>query len=719
MATYLQADRHLAVATPLGPDALLLRRMAFREVISRPFRLSLDLVAERSAAIPFEKLLGQFITARLGLPGSSARYFNGICTRFSERDRDASFTYYRMRVEPTLVLLGMRRQSRIFQQISVPEILQKMFQGLEVTYQLRGKYYPRDYCVQYGETDFAFTSRLMEEEGIYYYFDHRDGGHQMVVSDAPLAHPALGDPAPVEYEVSEVGERRDDKVTAWQKTQRIRPGRYTLRDHCFELPHDPLTANEAIPPSVRAGEVEHRLRIGQFDRLEVYEYPGAYAQRFDGVDPGGGDRSKDLRKIFEDNARTVGIRMQQGSVSGLVTRGGGHCRRLASGHQFTLTNHHNANGPYLVLSVRHEASLAGDYRSDGGGETAYKNQFTCIPAEAPFRPRRVTPKPIIQGTQTAVVVGPAGEEIFTDKYGRVKVQFHWDREGRRDEGSSCWIRVNTPWADGSFGAVSIPRIGQEVVVAFEEGDPDRPVILGGVYNARNMPPFALPGNKMISGIRSNSYPGGGGNNEISMNDTKGKERMYLHAQYNQDTVVGNNRTAQVGVDSHEQVGNDVTESVGNNKQVSVAVNESTQIGSNQSLQVGANQSVTVGANQTTTVGANKSESVGANKSVNVGSSKTEMVAIASAETIGAAKALSVGAGYAVTVGGAMNTAVGLSSTEQVGIFKSVIVGSKLELQCGASRIIMESGGKITIEGTSILISGSGGIKLSGSTIDLN
>ncbi|MBX6316407.1 MAG: type VI secretion system tip protein VgrG, partial [Isosphaeraceae bacterium] len=445
--------------------------------LSELFRFLVYVGAENVTPVPFDRLLGQKVMIRLDLPGQKVRYFSGICCRIGEGGRDATFTSYHMEVVPQVWFLTRRAQSRIFQHLAVPAILKKVFEGFDVVYELRGMYYPRDFCVQYRETDFQFASRLMEEEGIYYFFRHSADGHQMVVADSPQSHPELPEPSRVEFERAEVGDQRMDRITAWEKVQELRPGKVTLWDHCFELPHKHLEAEKVIAESVPVGEVNHRLKIGRNERLELYDYPGGYAQRFDGVDPAGGDRSSDLQRIFEDNRRTAEIRMQEEALPGLLIAGGSRCRALAAGYKFTLEGHFNADGPYLLTRVEHRAELAGDYRSDMGGEFHYHNRFTCIPAAVPFRPRRVTPKPVVQGTQTAVVVGPPGEEIFTDKYGRVKVQFHWDREGRSNADSSCWVRVGSIWAGKQWGAIHIPRIGQEVIVAFEEGDPDRPIIL--------------------------------------------------------------------------------------------------------------------------------------------------------------------------------------------------------------------------------------------------
>jgi type VI secretion system secreted protein VgrG len=552
MVTYMQADRWMTVTTPLGPDALLLVGFAGHEAISQLFSFQLDLLAEKQTDIPFEQILGQKMTINLTLPESPStkRHFSGICIRLTQSGQDNTFTSYRAEVVPEFWLLTKKAQSRIFQQLTVPDILKQVLAGLDVSYrQLGGTYYSRDYCVQYRETDFNFASRLMEEEGIYYYFKHQANSHRLILADTSANQPKLPDPSTIIYEGVLGGTREEDRIRDWEKTQELRSGKYTLFDHCFELPHQHLEAMQKIQANISVGQVNHQLNVDNNDQLELYDYPGAYAQRYDGVDPGGGDRSGDLQHISEDNKRTVGLRMQEEAAPGLVIRGTSNCRHFVCGYAFTLQRHFNADGKYLLTGVRHAGRLPGNYRAGGAGESySYDNQFTCIPFEIPFRPRRLTPKPFVQGTQTAVVVGPPGEEIFTDKYGRVKVQFHWDRRGQSNANSSCWIRVGALWAGNQWGTIHIPRIGQEVIVDFEEGDPDRPIITGCVYNAQMMPPYKLPECKTKSVIKSHSTLGGAPDeaNELTFEDQKGSEDIYFYAQKDSHRVVKNADDLQVG-----------------------------------------------------------------------------------------------------------------------------------------------------------------------------
>ena len=478
------ATRSFTVSTPLGQDALLLTGFSGTEGLSQLFSFQLDLVASNGTAIPFDQLLGQPFTVALTLKGRQVRYFSGICSSFGEGARMGGNTLYSAEVVPQLWLLTKRHQSRIFQQLSVPDVLNRALADLNVTFQLQGNYEPRNYCVQYRETDFDFASRLMEEEGIYYFFTHTADGHQLVVGDTPQAHPDLPDQSTVPFDRTPSQRQGSLSVSEWLKTQSLRSGQVTLRDHSFELPNQNLEANATIQESAVAGQVTHALHLPVNDKLELYDYPGEYAKRFDGVGPGGGDRPGDLGEIFADGQRTAGIRMAEEAAQGLGIEGASTCSNFVSGHRFALDGHFDGNGPYVLTSVQHTASVA----DPQGSHASYSNRFTCIPFSLPFRPVRKTPKAHVGGAQTAVVVGPAGEEIYTDKYGRVKVQFHWDRQGKKDQNSSCWIRVGALWAGTEHGFIVAPRIGQEVVVDFLEGDPDQPIIVGSVYNADHVPP---------------------------------------------------------------------------------------------------------------------------------------------------------------------------------------------------------------------------------------
>jgi type VI secretion system secreted protein VgrG len=437
----------------------------------------------------------------------------------------------------------------------------------------------------------------MEEEGIYYFFKHTANSHQMIVANTPQSHSDLPGKSKITYEDVEGGSRDEDRIYDWEKVQEWRSGKYTLWDHSFELPHKHLEAEANIQDSVQVGKANHKLKVGGNDKFEIYDYPGEYAQRFDGVDRGGGDRAGDLQKIFEDNRRTTDIRIQEESVPGLVIQGSSNCRHLVSGYKFTLQRHFNADGQYVLTSVTHSARQGGDYRSNADEAFHYSNTFTCIPLAMRFRPQRLTPKPVVQGTQTAIVVGPKGEEIFTDKYGRVKVQFHWDRQGKNNEESSCWVRVGTLWAGKQWGVIHIPRIDQEVIVDFLEGDPDQPIIIGSVYNAREMPPYKLPDEKTKSTIKTRSSLKGSADNynEIRFEDKKGSEQIFINAEKDMDTRVEHDDRQIVMNDRHMIVNHDQREQIDNDRSITVQNNHKEKIGNNMSIQIGNSLDETTGS----------------------------------------------------------------------------------------------------------------------------
>jgi type VI secretion system secreted protein VgrG len=544
-----QANRPLAVnvqGLPADPPLLLLVGFRGEEGISQLFRYRLDLVAQNPGRIAFEQLLGRSVTVELELPGSrgpreSKRFFNGICRRVTQGERDENFTRFHMDVVPQAWLLTKITRSRVFQHLSVWEILDKVFEGLKTLVRKQGDLPPRDYCVQYRETDFAFASRLMAEEGISYYFKHDDGEHTLVLRNDPQLRDDMT-PATVTYR-NEGGD--EYSVRRWEKVQELRAGKVTFRDHTFEQPQATLEVSRPILPEIMAGEVTHKLN-GVNAGLELYDYPGQYAKRFDGINRNGAEQPAEVGKIFPEKERTARIRMEQEATAAVAVHGESDCRQFVAGHTFTLRTdpgtteeEAQADGVYLLTSVQHNFGQAAPSSSENSTAFTYQNGFSCTPAGLPYRPLRTVPKPVIAGTQTAVVVGPPGEELYVDKYGRVKVQFFWDREGKKDLDSSCWVRVAQVWAGQRWGAHFWPRIGQEVVVAFEEGDPDQPLIVGSVYNAENPPPYDLPDHKTRSGVKSRSTLSGTPENfnELRFEDKKGQEEVYLQAERNLNTVV--------------------------------------------------------------------------------------------------------------------------------------------------------------------------------------
>ena len=460
--------------------------------------------------------------------------------------------------------------------------------------------------------------------------------------------------------------------------------------------------------------------------------------RFDGVSPSGGAQSDRLQKILDDKDRTVKLRMQAAAVDTLKIEGTSACANFVAGHKFTLDRHFDADGDYVLVAVVHDGSIIDRYTSGAENQDlSYTNTFTCIPFQLPYRPTYKTSRPFVHGVQNALVTGPAGEEIFTDKYGRVKVQFYWDRQGKKDANSSCWLRVGSSWAGKQWGFIQIPRIGQEVLVAFVEGNPDEPVIVGSVWNPETMPTYALPGNKTRSGVQTrSSLSGAAANyNEIRFEDKKGSEELYVHAEKDQNNVVEHDETTQVGHDRTENVGHDEKITIGNNRTEKVGVNEDITIGSNRTEKVGVNETITIGSNRTEQVGANetiavianRTRNVGGNESVTVAQNRVHTIGINEAINVGVAQAITVGAAQAITVGAAQTTSVGANQsnsiaknrTSEIGQEDIVKVGKKLTIDAGEEILIktgdasiqMKKDGTITIKGKDVAATGSGKIAI--------
>lgn len=513
MAKIQQANRPSKVETPLGEDKLVMVSFSGHEEMSRLFTYHCEMTSEDDSIAP-EKIVGKKITFGTELADGTVRNFNGFVNAFTTGDRSSGDRSYRATVVPWLWFLTRTADVRIFQNKNVPSIIEKIFGDLGYTdfdlSGLRGNHPKRDYCVQYRETDFNFVSRLMEEEGIFYFFKHEAGKHTMVLGD----HKGVFKPLPekeVEYEVS-YGSRTDmtATVTAWEHKYEFVTGRYAQQDYNFETPKTSLMTNASTV-----------VNLPDAAKFEVYDYPGLYLHKDEG------------------NAETK-VHMEEDEVPFDISSGAGTCKSFAVGGKFTFKKHDcqaEEGKTYVITGIQHTFSSS-------AGES-YQNSFTCIPDSVNFRPSRITPKPFVQGPQTAVVVGPKGEEIYTDKYGRIKVQFHWDREGKKDENSSCWMRCMQGSAGRGWGTMFIPRIGQEVVITFLEGDPDRPLVTGVVYNADQMPAYELPKEKTKSYIKTNSSKDGDGYNELRFEDLAGKEQIFIHAQKNFDMRVLNNRHEHV------------------------------------------------------------------------------------------------------------------------------------------------------------------------------
>ncbi len=691
-----QANYPFVVKTPLDDDNLLFYSMSATEQLGRLFEYDLELLSN-DAEIKLDEILGGNITVQSHGHDGQPRFFNGYVSRFSQAGMHGDYFVYQAILRPWFWFLTRTSDCRIFQDKTVPDIVKEVFRdnGFSDFEELLSNTYRQwNYCVQYRETDFNFISRLLEQEGIYYYFKHEDGKHTMVLSDSISAHETVSGYEEVPYYPPEETDRRErDYISSWTLTREIQPGVYALNDFDFEKPKASLQVKSTIK------------RKHEQASFEVYDYPGEYIET--------GDGENYVRARIEELQAQHELVHGSGNVSGLTT-----------GCLFKLTNYgrEDQNREYLVVSASYNLGPQ-EYESQTGGVDAYFScSFRAIDSQQAFRSARMTPKPIVQGPQTAIVVGKSGEEIWTDEYGRVKVQFHWDRYGKSDENSSCWVRVAQIWAGKSWGGMYIPRIGQEVIVEFLEGDPDRPIITGRVYNQNNMPPYGLPADKTKSTIKSNSSKGGGGSNEFRFEDLKGSEEVYLHGQKDwtiaiendKNQTVGNNETLSVGNNRDKTVGNDQTEGIGNNKTIQVGTNHTETIGSNKTMQVRANHSEQIGSNMTITVGANLTETVAINSAETIGAAKELTIGAAYAETVGASKAVNVGKDVSTNIGSNQSTSVGKDGSLTVGKNLVIDAGDSIVIKTGKAQISMKKDGTIAIQGKDITIKGSGAINVKAS-----
>jgi type VI secretion system secreted protein VgrG len=602
-ANYSQDHRLLALNTPLGKDVLLLQELTGYEGVSRLFSYDLDLLAYDDSSIAFASIVGQKVSISIQLPDGAQRNISGYVSRFTQGETDERlFTHYHAQVVPWLWFLTRQADCRIFQNLAVPDIISQVFNLFDFKdfrLSLTGSYPQLEYCVQYRETSFNFVSRLMEEFGIFYYFDHTaEGKHTMVLADQSNNLPPCKG-SPLSYNIEVGGLEDPQMVNNWHIGQELRTGKYTVTDYNFTTPSTSLLTSDPTVVSLSASQ-----------KLELFDYPG-------------------LHTTTDQGDVVAKVHMQEEEASYMVVSGAGNCRGMVPGYSFQLKNHYRGdqNTNYMATEVRHFASAGQSYSAGTQDTESYSNHFTCIPASVPYRPARVTPKPFVQGPQPALVVGKSGEEIWVDKYGRVIVQFYWDRLGQKNENSSCWIRVAQPWAGGNWGSIWIPRIGQEVLVSFLEGDPDRPVITGRVYNAEQMPPYTLPDYQTRSTFMSRSSKGGGSSNynELRFEDLKGQEQIFMNAEMDMDLRVEKDSREFIGANRHLIVTTNQVEQIQADKHLHVKGDQFEKIEGNLSLQITGNQMESVTGNKSLSVTGDQKESVTGNVSLSVTQGKSDSI----------------------------------------------------------------------------------------------
>lgn len=681
-----------------GPSSpLLVNRIDACEALSRPFEFTLELLSD-DPRIALKDLQGKMMCVELVRLDGSMRYFTGRVFGFGLKTVDGGVSYYQAQLGPWYEYLSMRKDNYLFHYTTMYDQTASIFADYgalsDWEWRVQGATDLFTDCCQFDESDRNFLERRWVAAGIFYWFEHTAAGHTLVLSDDSTAAPPIDGSPEIAFQ-RHAGAIQEDGLDEWSPGRQIVTGSVALSSFDFKAPHPAMAS---LPTLNQQGDVPN---------IESYEYTGAR-----------GFKSGDGRALAQ-------LRMEEIEAAGKQFVGKGNCRSVMPGRWFRLTGHFDVSETgddaqareFLITEVVHSAS--NNYHIRDSSESHYDNQLASIRKIIPFRPGRgrgsVETK--IHGIQTATVVGPVGEEIHTDEYGRVRVQFHWDRVGTNDEKSSAWIRVATPWAGSNFGMTSIPRIGTEVLVQFLDGNPNRPIITGMVPNANTMPPWTLPANQTQSGILTRSSPNGSYDNAnaLRFEDKKGAEQLWLHAEkdqlteveHDEDKWVGNDRRKTVDRDETTLVKRDRTETVDRDETITIHNNRAERVDHNETISIGDNRSEDVGINETITIGANRSKTVGQNETVLIEMNKMETIAMASVQNVGLARMDNVGLGYDLNVGLIMATLVGTDKISKVGNTYSITAGDELNITVGKASLVMKKDGSIIINGHTFHLGTSG------------
>ena len=697
MPTYTQENRLISIKVDgQDDDALLLQSFTGFEAISRPFSIQADVLSDLPT-VDFTTIIGQKATITLQTNDeNNPRYFNGYVSRFAQSGSDKIFHHYHMEIVPWIWFLTRHSDCRIYHNLSIPEIIQKVFDAFTaktkgpIQTNLQDTYNKVEYCVQYRENSLNFISRLMEHAGIYYYFEHTDTDHKLVIADKSASATDCPIQSTASHIVRNTGSMDEDHIAAIYARREFKTGIYTSTDYNFKTPSANLVATESTV-----------ISVGGNDPLETFDYPGIHGTLDDG------------RKISK-------IRMQEQEAAHNILTGNGRVRSFVPGFAFTMQDHYRTdlNESYLLTEVRSSATVGGSYLTDEGESDGYTNQFVCIPKSVPYRPPRMTPKPFVQGPQTAVVIGKAddsedstasddgatgdGEEIWVDKYGRIIVRFPWDRAGL----CSCRVRVSQAWAGQGWGGIMIPRVGQEVIVSFLDGDPDRPIVTGCVYNANQTVPYELPTHQTRSTFLTRSSTGGGADNynELRFEDKAGNEQVFVRGEKDYDTRIKNDTREWVGNNRSMMVIADQMEKVGGNLDVQVGGNHVEKVGGDVSLQVAGKQLEKIAGDLNVQVGGNHVEKVGGDQNSNIGGNINQKAGATISIQAGANLYEKSGANYAHEAGQSIHLKAGMTMVLEAGV--------QLSLKVGGNFIDIGPAG-VSIVGTMVMIN-SGGSAGSGS-----
>ncbi|PTT91563.1 type VI secretion system tip protein VgrG [Pelomonas sp. HMWF004] len=628
--------------TALG-KTLLFQSLSATEELGRLFEFNVLALAEAKTDVDLESLLGKPAHVSVQLDDSTKRHLHGVVASAGLDGASGGYAAYRLTLRPWLWLATLRADTRIFHNIKIDALIKEVlapYSG-DIEIDLQGSYPTYEYCVQYRESDFNFVSRLMEQEGLYYYFRHAEDKHTLVIVDKMSVHQPYPGYAKFKFRQGLGEGQHVGVVSEWRHHFEMQSAKTTLNDYNYLTPSTALLKDSTSTHS------------SALAKLEVYDPPGEF------LTPAEGQRYAKLR-MEEADARYAAATAKT------------NLRGVAVGATFELTDHPRdvENAKYLVVSTRMDIVYSG-YEA-GKQDSYFSCSFSSLRAKDVFRSQRVTPKPHIGGTQSAVVVGPEGHEIHTDEHGRIKVQFHWDRLGKKDGVKSCWLRVATPIAGKAWGMIALPRIGQEVVVQFVEGDPDRPIVIGSVYNAEQIPPYLLPDHATISTFRSRSSKQGvaANFNELAFEDKKGEEYIRLHAEKDLLELVKNDAHLEVGRDQFRMVAKNLTE------------------------EIGEDVARTIGKNYTDTIAENAHTSIGKDAIVKIGGK------------------------HGVKASSDTSYASSASISADAGTGMDVKVGANLHIKAGAN-IVIEAGATLTLKGAMINIEGSGPVSINGALVKVN
>ena len=529
MAGFSQQNSPLQVFTPLPVDTLVATRLTGREEMGDTYRFTVELIAPVGTSIDISSLAGAFAGVQLTLPGGAMRAYHGIISEFWQKDSDSIFDRYAMVLRPRTALLELVKQSRVFQGQSANQIFQALLEPLKTPdgWQSQNLVTPlpeRVYCTQYRETDLQFLRRLCSESGVTYFWSHTTSNHSITLTDNTSIHAVpLGT---VPYKPQSGGTANEVVISSWQVGLRQCPPAVQVRGSQYQIFNQDLQSNCPVPVTVQAGT----LNLNTVQGIAPWQQDELSASRFfDSVTPSGGDNPNAITNIYTTQTSQSEVGARAAAAGSVRAFAKGNCCQLTPGHSFRLTGHPNQDGEWLVLAAEHTVEVEGRFWA--GEPTALKAEVRaeCAPLSLRQAIWPLLPRPAIAGVLTGIVIGPQGNEMFIDKYGRVQVRFWWDRD---NSATSCWIRVAQSWAGNGWGACFWPRVGHEVVVAFENGDPDRPIIVGSVYNSTNMPPYALPSNQYIAGWKSLTQGGDPSKNfhQIFMSDESDAAVVHIHAE---------------------------------------------------------------------------------------------------------------------------------------------------------------------------------------------